>query len=1307
MQLSGIKFEWIPYNQFNEIKETGINGSITVNSAIWMDGPLYYDYLKEEYTRNSNKKVALKCLCNSQYSIDFLINEAKKYLTNKGEFHKLFGISQDSITNNYILVQNNSINITNWISGNEKIDDFIQEMQLKIDTDVYSAIWKDGPLQYNYSKCVRDPNKEVALKCFCNFQYSIDFLIKEAKKYSTKNKAFHILYGISQNPVTNDYILVQNNSINITNWISRNEKIDTFIQEMQFKNKNYLNVVFEWISYNQFNGIKETGKNGSITVYSAIWKDGPLYYSRDYCNYIRAPNKKIALKYLHNSKNTIDFVINKVEKYLANICNKAIFTIYGISQNPDTNDYILVLSNFFWENGNKEIDNFIQEMQSFYTPNVIFEWIPYNQIYEIKETGKNGSITVYSAIWKDGPLLYSNYERDPNKKVVLKYLHNSHSTIEFVMNEANKYSYKYEDIYIIYGISQNPDTNDYIFVLSNIIWESGNKKIDDFIKKMQLEMKLYKTYLFEWIPYNQLNEIEETGKNESITVYSAIWKDGPLYYNYDHKNFIRDSLINKKVALKSLHDSQNTIEFVINKAEEYSYGYEDISVIYGISQNPDTNDYILVLNNYIWESGNEKIDDLIYEMQSLRIDINENTVFEWIPYNQLNEIEVIDKSSSISIYSAIWKDGPLYYNKDCRNYTRDSNLEVALRCLHGSQNTIEIVRNEAEKYLINKFSKEIFDIYGISQNLNTNDYILVLNNFMSVSENKKIDNFIQEINYNTNMIFEWIPYNRLNEIKKVSENDLITVYSAIWKDGPIYYNNLKDKYTRYSNEKVALKYLHSSENSIDFLKNEAEKYLATKFERVICDIYGISQNLNTNDYILVIAWASGNENIDDFIKEMQLKMSTYKDSVFEWVPYDQLNEINEIGKNTSISIYSAIWKDGPLYYDDQNSIDYTRDPNKEVSLKYLQNTQNSVESLIKEAKKYLTKNGAFMLLYGISQNPNTNDYILIKNNYLNLANWISGNEKIDDFIQEMQLKIDSYEDIVFEWIPYNQFNNINEIGKGGFAIVYSANWKDGPLEYVADEKTYKRNDPNKVIALKCLHNSQNINNKFLNEAKEYSITKGSNITNIYGISQNPDTEDFILVLDYAKDGNFNNWMNENYEYFIWQNKVSVLHMGLCGEVGNVDEKNIYGVMPYVAPEVLRGKAFTQAADIYSFDICNGNRPELNEPEAPKCYIDLMKRCLDSNPNNRPSIIEINESILSFHKSYGGDIFIVENEEIEIQFKEAEEYRKANANPSSIKDYQAATHLQAIYISRLLNPFTKDLPMYNDDEYISECLDCKI
>jgi hypothetical protein len=41
-------------------------------------------------------------------------------------------------------------------------------------------------------------------------------------------------------------------------------------------------------------------------------------------------------------------------------------------------------------------------------------------------------------------------------------------------------------------------------------------------------------------------------------------------------------------------------------------------------------------------------------------------------------------------------------------------------------------------------------------------------------------------------------------------------------------------------------------------------------------------------------------------------------------------------------------------------------------------------------------------------------------------------------------------------------------------------------------------------------------------------------------------------------------------------------MGLCEKADNVDETKIYGILPYVAPEVLRGNPYTQAADIYSF-----------------------------------------------------------------------------------------------------------------------------
>ncbi|POG76771.1 kinase-like domain-containing protein [Rhizophagus irregularis DAOM 181602=DAOM 197198] len=251
------------------------------------------------------------------------------------------------------------------------------------------------------------------------------------------------------------------------------------------------------------------------------------------------------------------------------------------------------------------------------------------------------------------------------------------------------------------------------------------------------------------------------------------------------------------------------------------------------------------------------------------------------------------------------------------------------------------------------------------------------------------------------------------------------------------------------------------------------------------------------------------------------------------------------------------------------------------------------------------------------------------------------------------------------------------------------------------------------------------------------------------MTQDPSTNNYIMVFEYATGGNINNyWIKKNYKIFKWKYKIQTLSdiikglkeihqkhmvhcdfhtgnilyntlrnktyisdMGLCGEIGNIDETKIYGVMPYVAPEVLRGKPYTQAADIYSFgmimyftatgrqpfdncahdhqlalDICNGIRPEINEPEAPKCYIGLMKRCWDSNPDNRPNAIEL-EKLINSYKYV-----------IETKFKEAEEYRKKNL--LSFENSLSATHSQAIYTSRLLNPFTKDLPKYIDDSELS-------
>ncbi|GBC06810.1 hypothetical protein RclHR1_07060003 [Rhizophagus clarus] len=1392
--------EWIPYNQFIEIEEISKSDSyITVYSAIWKDGPLKHN-CRYGYIRSSNKKITLKYLHNSEDPIDSLINEAEKYSRKRDALLVLYGISQNPDTNDYILVQNNLI--INW-NGNKEVDDFIQEMQLKINDiynntviewipynqfieieeisksnsyiTVHSAIWKNGPLKYNYrGKYIRSSNKKITLKYLYNSEDPIDSLINEAKKYSRNWNAPFVLYGISQNPDTNDYILVSNNYIST----SRNERIDNFIQKLQLKiNKD--DIVIEWIPYNQFIEIKEISKSNS---YSAMWKNGPLEY--DYSNgYIRSSNKKITLKYLHNSEDPIDSLINEAEKYSRKW--NALLILYGISQNPDTNDYILVQNNSIinW-NGNKEVDNFIQEMQFKINDkynNTVIEWIPYNQFIEIKEISKSGSyITLYSAIWKDGPFKYNysdGYIRSSNKKITLKYLHNSEDPIDSLTNEAKKYSRNWNAPFVLYGISQNPDTNDYILVQNNYILTSGNERIDNFIQEMQLEI-IKEKIVIEWIPYNQFTDIEKISKSGSyITLYSAIWKDGPLKHNCSD-GYIRSS--NKKITLKYLHNSEDPIDSLINEAKKYLKEWDALLVLYGISQNPDTNDYILIQNNYILTIGNERIDNFIQEMQ-----LNDkyfSTLFGWIPYSQFIEIKEISKSNSyITVYSAIWKDGLLEYNHYCKEYIKSSNTKVTLKYLHNLEDPIDSLINEAKKY--SRKWDAPFVLYGISQNPDTNDYILILNNYISTSGNERIDNFIQEmqlkINYNT--VFEWIPYNQFIEIEEISKSSsYITVYSAIWKDGllkyyyPYYYNG---GYIRSSNTKVTLKYLHNLEDPIDSLINEAKKYSRNWNAPFV--LYGISQNPDTNDYILVqnnYILTSGNERIDNFIQEMQLEIIEEK-IVIEWIPYDHFIEIEEISKSDSYITYSAIWKHGPLKHNYSDG--YIRCSNKKIILKHLHNSEDSIDFVINE--------DALLVLYGISQNPDTNDYILVQNDYT----LTSGNERIDNFIQEiqskinengiviewipynqfieieeisksgsyitvysaiwkdgllrsknthyillsengsvdnviqeMQLKINGYNDIIFEWIPYSQFNNIKKIGEGGFSTIYLAKWKDGPLEY----------------------------------AKNYSIIKESKIINIYGISQNPETEDYILVLNYAKDGSFNDWMNENYMYFNWQNKLytllniiyglkeiheknivhrdfhtgnilffnsieylidylSISDMGLCGEVGNVDETKIYGVMPYVAPEVLRGKPYTKAADIYSFgmimyfvatgkqpfnncahdkllalDICGGKRPDIHEPEAPRCYINLMKKCWNSNPIIRPNITELDELISSFYNSFLDD-FVLEDD-IGIQFKEAEEYRKANL--LSFKNNQAVSHPQAIYTSRLLNPFTEGLSECNVD-----------
>ena len=192
-------------------------------------------------------------------------------------------------------------------------------------------------------------------------------------------------------------------------------------------------------------------------------------------------------------------------------------------------------------------------------------------------------------------------------------------------------------------------------------------------------------------------------------------------------------------------------------------------------------------------------------------------------------------------------------------------------------------------------------------------------------------------------------------------------------------------------------------------------------------------------------------------------------------------------------------------------------------------------------------------------------------------------------------------------------------------------------------------------------------------------------------------------------------------------------LGLCQPASSFKKNGIYGVIPFMAPEVLRGKSYTLASDIYSFSmimweftsgiapyydrahdlqlclsICKGERPEIIEG-TPQCYVNLMKRCWDEDPLKRPSASEVLK-IIEKWVNPGEEIEKI-NENLKNDIMEFIEAKNNLIISEIINDKPIfKSHPQAYYTSRLLD-FTKNLNEILEQEekeklfLQSECLDC--
>ncbi|RIB15060.1 kinase-like domain-containing protein [Gigaspora rosea] len=269
----------------------------------------------------------------------------------------------------------------------------------------------------------------------------------------------------------------------------------------------------------------------------------------------------------------------------------------------------------------------------------------------------------------------------------------------------------------------------------------------------------------------------------------------------------------------------------------------------------------------------------------------------------------------------------------------------------------------------------------------------------------------------------------------------------------------------------------------------------------------------------------------------------------------------------------------------------------------------------------------------------------------------------------------SYLKILTEWLDnqiserlitcynYDEFNILERIGEGANAEVHKAEWKNSntvrtvALKFMKSLKIFKKFDfhPNVI--------------KFL------AVTKGP-------------SHEYIVILEYADDGNLLQYLNNNFSSFKWADKLRIakeiafgitfLHeqdiihrdfhilnilvhkrkmkiadfgLSTYGANSNSTNYEIAGIPTFIDPQALNDSNYvlTKKSDNYGlgvilwvisscrmpfenipkqeiiFHILQGKREKAIE-NTPLEYINLYKRCWEDDPESRPNSNKILEDL---------------------------------------------------------------------------------
>ncbi|GBC26800.2 kinase-like domain-containing protein [Rhizophagus irregularis DAOM 181602=DAOM 197198] len=202
----------------------------------------------------------------------------------------------------------------------------------------------------------------------------------------------------------------------------------------------------------------------------------------------------------------------------------------------------------------------------------------------------------------------------------------------------------------------------------------------------------------------------------------------------------------------------------------------------------------------------------------------------------------------------------------------------------------------------------------------------------------------------------------------------------------------------------------------------------------------------------------------------------------------------------------------------------------------------------------------------------------------------SGNKIIDDFIRYTQINLVN-ENGKMEYVPYEQFINIEFIAEGGFSKIYKATWIDGLVINYSNKK-YIRSQ-NYTVVLKKINDSKNITSKELNELKIFYDYSSKNkddyyIARYFKITQDPNSQDIMIIMPYYDSGDLKRYITKDFFNINWSEKLWRL-LGIAIGLDQIHKLNI------IHRDLHSGNIFTE--------------------------------CWHLDPSKRPQITDINNGIM--------------------------------------------------------------------------------